>query len=137
MKKISRRNFVSSSLKGLAGICLFGLVGCSKKEKLEENFWETKDYKKTLEEIYKLANKAHPENSYAGNQAVVSLRMRDHDKHKYNPDMIDEDENVINHSNYHPSPHALKRTLRAYEAKIAAAERGENPNNVGDFSYKH
>jgi hypothetical protein len=136
-KTYSRRKFLGNSLKGLAGICLLGLVGCSKKEKLEENFWETKEYSKTLKKIYRLANEVRPENSSTGNQVGAVMRMRHYDSNEHNPGMINENEDVINTQNYHPSLHSLKRTLRDYETEIAAIKRGDDPNYVGDYFGKH
>ncbi len=137
MKKThSRRDFVSTSLKGLAGIGLLGLVGYSKKE-LEGKFWETKEYSKTLKKIYQLAKKIRPKNSSRGNHVIAFMRIRDYDDHEHNPDIIDENEDIINPTNYHLSLHALKRTLRDYEAGMEAIKRREETPYVKGSFYKH
>ncbi len=136
-KTYSRRDFISTSLKGLVGVSILGLVGCSKKQQLEGNFWETKEYSKTLEKIYQLADEVHPENSSTGNQIGAVMRMRYYDSNEHNPNMINEHEDVINTQPYHPSLHSLKRALRDYETEIAAIKRGDDPHYIRDFFYKH
>ena len=125
-KAYSRRDFISTSLKGLTGITLFGLIGCSKK-----NFWETREYKETRKKIYQLADEIYPKDPLS--RSNIGMWMIHYDSHQHNPTMIDENGSVSDPINYHPSLHALNKTLTYHEWAKAKIKKGEDPFSVKDF----